>query len=122
MVFNSYMSDIISDIELIGLILASSAHDVGHPGLNNRYLINTKDKMAIRCKLYLDNDKSVLEMMHSSILFQILSIPDFNIFSELQSDFEASIRKLIIDLILCTDMAKHMDTIAHFKSKVDLNN
>lgn len=39
--------------------MAALSHDVDHPGLNNGFLVNTLDEMAL---LY--NDQSVLENHH----------------------------------------------------------
>lgn len=47
---NSEMFSSLLDIEMLIVILSHLAHDVGHPGLNNRFLINFKDELAIRCK------------------------------------------------------------------------
>ena len=48
-------------------MIASVAHDIGHPGVNNTFLINSNDELAIRY-----NDISVLENHHASSLFKIL--------------------------------------------------
>lgn len=45
-------------------IIASLAHDIGHPAFTNRFLVNTRDDIAV---LY--NDISVLENMHCSRTF-----------------------------------------------------
>lgn len=39
-----------SELELLGTIIAALGHDVGHPAFNNRYLINTKSSFALICK------------------------------------------------------------------------
>ncbi len=49
------------------MILAGLAHDVGHPGVNNPFLILSKHDLALRY-----NDKSPLENMHASVLYEIL--------------------------------------------------
>lgn len=37
----------LSAIEHFGAIVAALAHDVDHPGLNNGFLVNTHDEMAL---------------------------------------------------------------------------
>lgn len=46
----SDLRDATSDLELLALIVAALAHDVSHPGFTNRYLVNTRDSLAIQCK------------------------------------------------------------------------
>ena len=50
------------------MIIAPACHDVGHPGLNNVYMINTGHKHAITY-----NDRSVLENYHAALTFQLMS-------------------------------------------------
>jgi cAMP-specific phosphodiesterase 4 len=37
-----------NDIDLLGVIVAAAGHDIAHPGLTNRYLINARDRLAMR--------------------------------------------------------------------------
>ena len=46
-------------------MIASLAHDLNHPGVNNTYLINNSDPIAIR-----QNDISPLEFYHASQAFK----------------------------------------------------
>ena len=52
---------------MMSYILAAACHDVDHPGVNNIYLIESRDKLAIRY-----NDISVLENHHVAITFDVL--------------------------------------------------
>lgn len=70
----------LSSLERYGLIVAAIGHDMGHPGVNNMFLIETQDELAI-CY----NDKSPLESMHCAKLFDLLKDPATNIFAELFS-------------------------------------
>lgn len=114
----SIISDVILDYELFSVILACTAHDVAHPGFTNRFLINTKDDLAILCKGYLDNDQSILEMMHCSTLFSLAKKPEFGIFDYASAEQVSNIRALVIEIILATDMAKHFDLVGKFKAKI----
>ena len=49
------------------MYLAAAVHDTDHPGYSNVFLINTKNKMALRY-----NDKSVLENHHVALAFDIM--------------------------------------------------
>ena len=52
---HSELKETINSLELLACILANLGHDVGHPGVMNRYLVNTSDPIAIKY-----NDISVL--------------------------------------------------------------
>jgi hypothetical protein len=101
----------ISGLDLLSCILAALGHDISHPGLTNRYLILTHDDLAVTY-----NDTSVLENMHASRLFRILKEEDSNILNEVPYDDNMIIRKLIIEMVLETDMAKHFASVGRFRS------
>ncbi|CAG9332694.1 unnamed protein product [Blepharisma stoltei] len=101
-----------SSLELLAGIVSTLAHDAGHPAKTNRFLMVTKNDIAIQY-----NDYSVLEMMHATILFQVLAKNDCNILSNFASDKWFAIRKVIIELILATDMSKHFDLVEHFRAR-----
>jgi hypothetical protein len=46
-------------IHMASFLLAAMVHDLGHPGMNNAFLINSSDKIAVRY-----NDNSILENYH----------------------------------------------------------
>lgn len=101
-----------SSLELFSCVIACLAHDVGHRGKTNRFLILSKDSIALRY-----NDFSVQEMMHCSILFDVLNCPDSNILAHLHTDNWFSVRKIIIEMILSTDMQKHFEVLGVAKVK-----
>lgn len=89
-------------LETIAALLASLAHDVGHPGLTNRFLVNNRDPLALKY-----NDDSVLENMHIAKLYKIMETPGCEILGAILDEDWISIRKIIIEMILATDMTKH---------------
>lgn len=99
-------------IELFATILACLAHDVSHKAKNNRFLIVTHDSLAVQF-----NDVSVLEMMHASTVFSLLQIEKCNFLPSKGIESYSWFRKIVIETILATDMAKYFDHLAHFKSK-----
>ena len=102
----------ITSLELLSCVIACMGHDIGHKGKNNRFLILSKDPIAIRyC------DMSVQEMMHAAILYEILLTPDYNILSGLSNDQWFSVRKIVVEMILSTDMAKHFEILGAVKAK-----
>lgn len=36
------------DLEILGVIMAAACHDFEHPGVNNQYLIETRDSIALK--------------------------------------------------------------------------
>lgn len=68
--------------DILSLLTASLGHDLGHPGLNTNYLINSYDE-----KTLIYNDISPLENYHSSLLFKIIRKDSCNIFDKF-SDFD----------------------------------
>ena len=47
----SSFNDFIQDYEILAGVIAMLGHDVAHPGVTNRFLINTHDQLSITCKL-----------------------------------------------------------------------
>uniref|UniRef100_A0A8C2K7Q7 Phosphodiesterase n=1 Tax=Cyprinus carpio TaxID=7962 RepID=A0A8C2K7Q7_CYPCA len=96
------------------LMTAAVCHDLDHPGYNNTYQINARTELAVRY-----NDISPLENHHCAVAFQILSLPECNIFANVDPEAFKQIRQAIITLILATDMARHGEILDSFKHKVD---
>jgi cAMP-specific phosphodiesterase 4 len=109
---NSKLFEVCSNLDLMTSIVAALGHDAGHPAKNNRFLVITKDDLAVQY-----NDISVLEMLHTSKVFQIVMKPDCNIFSNLNHDQWTLARKMIVEMILATDMSKHFDLLGQFRGK-----
>ena len=93
-------------LEIFSSLISALAHDVGHPGLTNAFLVNTKDSLAL-----LHNDKSPLENMHASTLYKILQHESANILANLTPSEYQDSRKQILTCILNTDMAFHFENL-----------
>jgi hypothetical protein len=100
----------ISEFDIASLVIASLCHDIGHPGLNNKFLINSNDELSI---FY--NNISVLENFHCAKTFKLLENDDINIFSNYSNEEFSLMRKKMIDEILATDMASHFKVIDEYK-------
>ena len=106
------------EIDLLSIFISAIIHDYGHPGLNNNYLIKTKDDLAIKY-----NDISVLENFHVSEAFNIiLKKPGNNIFEKLSEDDFKLCRKNIIECVLGTDMTLHNKKYQAFKRRLQTEN
>lgn len=100
--------------DILAIIVACIGHDLDHPGMNNGWLIKSKNPLAL---VY--NDASVLENMHCSLLFQILSREECNILDTLNRDRFAYVREVVVQGIICTDMSKHNQLVDKLKAIKD---
>ena len=89
---------LIRPFDALTLLITAIGHDVGHPGVNNAFLITLNAPLA---QLY--NDRSVLESFHCAAYSQILR-------RYWPAAFQgAEMRLLMINSILATDMGLHFD-------------
>uniref|UniRef100_A0A8C4SIF1 Phosphodiesterase n=1 Tax=Erpetoichthys calabaricus TaxID=27687 RepID=A0A8C4SIF1_ERPCA len=105
---------VFTDLEVMAAIFASAIHDVDHPGVSNQFLINTNSELAL---MY--NDASVLENHHLAVGFKLLQEENCDIFANLTKKQRLSLRKMVIDMVLATDMSKHMNLLADLKTMVE---
>ncbi|GFO10918.1 CAMP-specific 3',5'-cyclic phosphodiesterase 4c [Plakobranchus ocellatus] len=108
------LENVFTDLEILAAIFSCAIHDVDHPGLTNQYLINTSSELAL---MY--NDESVLENHHLAVAFKLLQEENCDILSNLNKKQRQSFRKMVIDMVLATDMSKHMTLLADLKTMVE---
>ncbi|MCL4142850.1 UNVERIFIED_CONTAM: hypothetical protein GTU68_053681, partial [Idotea baltica] len=96
------LESVFTNLEILAAIFAAAIHDVDHPGLTNQYLINSSSELAL---MY--NDESVLENHHLAVAFKLLQTPECDIFVNLTKKQRQTLRKMVIDMVLATDMSKH---------------
>ncbi|KAL2024663.1 hypothetical protein VTK56DRAFT_6864 [Thermocarpiscus australiensis] len=94
----SPIAELLQPSEALTLLITAIGHDVGHPGVNNGFLVTLNAPLA---QLY--NDRSVLESFHCAAYSQILRRYWPSVFCD------AKMRKLMISSILATDMGLHFD-------------
>ena len=100
--------------DICAVIMGCICHDYKHPGINNNFLIDTDDNIALTY-----NDISVLENMHVSEAFKLMhSDSKYNVFEGFDRDKYKKIRKQIIQCVLSTDMSKHSLSINFLKKCV----
>eukprot|EP00580_Thalassiosira_gravida_P000683 CAMPEP_0201622652 /NCGR_PEP_ID=MMETSP0492-20130828/47512_1 /ASSEMBLY_ACC=CAM_ASM_000837 /TAXON_ID=420259 /ORGANISM="Thalassiosira gravida, Strain GMp14c1" /LENGTH=321 /DNA_ID=CAMNT_0048092241 /DNA_START=81 /DNA_END=1046 /DNA_ORIENTATION=+ len=108
-----------SPLELFSLLLAAACHDMGHPGRNNSFEVNSHSELSV---IY--NDSSVLENMHAARACRLLTRQpgdaDLNadILVGLQKTQKEAFRASFTKAILCTDMSQHFAKVAQLKSKI----
>jgi 3',5'-cyclic-nucleotide phosphodiesterase len=94
----SPIAALIRPFDALTLLITAIGHDVGHPGVNNAFLVKLKAPLA---QLY--NDRSVLEAFHCAAYSQILRRHWPSAFQD------PDMRQLMINSILATDMQLHFD-------------
>ncbi|OTB08628.1 hypothetical protein M426DRAFT_7361 [Hypoxylon sp. CI-4A] len=94
----SPLATLLRPFEALALLIAAIGHDVGHPGVNNGFLVVLNAPLA---QLY--NDRSVLESFHCAAYSQILRRYWPRVFED------TKMRTLMISSILATDMGLHFD-------------
>ncbi|KAL1311716.1 hypothetical protein AAFC00_001816 [Neodothiora populina] len=99
------VATLLTPFDALTLLVSAIGHDVGHPGVNNAFLVALNAPLA---QLY--NDRSVLEAFHCAAYSQILRRFWPGAFAD------TAMRKLMINSILATDMG------LHFKYMVDMGN
>ncbi|KAK0126831.1 3',5'-cyclic-nucleotide phosphodiesterase [Cadophora gregata] len=94
----SPIAALIRPFDALTLLITAIGHDVGHPGVNNAFLVTLNAPLA---QLY--NDRSVLESFHCAAYSQILR-------RYWPAAFRGQeMRQLMISSILATDMGLHFD-------------
>eukprot|EP01038_Epipyxis_sp_PR26KG_P015310 gene15310-20632_t len=110
------LNTIFSSLEVLSLIVGAIAHDVGHLGVNNVFLVKAKHELAI-----LHNDRSPLENMHCVVLYDIVNKAATNIFMNLTDPQWRDCRKSILNIILGTDMSHHFEQISKTQLFFEVN-
>lgn len=101
------LNQVFNALEVFSMLIGALAHDVGHPGINNLFLVKSKHELALQ-----HNDRSPLENMHCVVLYEILSKKESNIFVGLTEAEWRESRKIILTIILGTDMSHHFEQIS----------
>ncbi|OQE39369.1 hypothetical protein PENCOP_c007G08954 [Penicillium coprophilum] len=107
------ITSLLTPFDALTLLISAIGHDVGHPGVNNFFLVKLNAPLA---QLY--NDNSVLEAFHCAAFSQILRRHWPAAFKDNQ------LRKLLISSILATDMGVHqkfMQRMGSFQEKFSEN-
>jgi len=92
--------------------VAACSHDVGHNGLANRFHVTATTPLA---RLY--NDQSPLENMHCAITFAVLQASTSNFLISLEAHQRATFRGCVTQMILDTDLGKHIQTLSRFRQE-----
>lgn len=107
----------LDNLECIASYVAACVHDFEHPGVNNVFLVNKNDLIAVR-----HNDVAVLENHHIAATFELMqSKEDFNWAIRYHPSEFKRLRKIMIQTVLATDMSKHFSDLGVLKSRMSSN-
>ncbi|USW47311.1 Putative HD/PDEase domain, 3'5'-cyclic nucleotide phosphodiesterase [Septoria linicola] len=96
------VESLLTPTEALILLVSAVGHDVGHPGVNNAFLVASNHQLA-----HLYNDKSVLENYHCAAYSQLLRRhwPQLNGIAQFRNN--------MISTILATDMQRHFEYMGY---------
>ncbi|KAF5839160.1 hypothetical protein DUNSADRAFT_1472 [Dunaliella salina] len=100
-------------LSVMAALLAAIMHDYEHMGLTNDFLVNNSSMLAIRY-----NDRAPLENHHLAAGFTVLHSRDHNFLDGLPKAEYSRLRKIVIDLVLATDMKQHFALVGQFNAVV----
>jgi len=109
-----------TSLETFALLFSAIVHDADHPGTNNSYQVATHSKLGVRY-----NDRNVLENHHVATAFKVIwettSDGDrpHDILAGLNKEDAQEFRKIVIELVLGTDLAVNMEVMNHFKVELE---
>lgn len=61
----------LDEYDQLSILISAMIHDLDHPGYNNIFLINNRNKLATRY-----NDRSVLENHSTALAFELMQTSD----------------------------------------------
>jgi class 3 adenylate cyclase len=105
----------LESFNVLSILVAALAHDLGHDGYNNSFHQSTGSDLALTY-----NGISVQENYSASYLFRILRKPECNIFARLNDEEMSKMRTRLIDMILDTDAKNHFMLMTRFKHALEL--
>eukprot|EP00899_Mesostigma_viride_P006832 jgi/Mesvir1/1614/Mv05056-RA.1 len=99
---------------MLAVITAALVHDFRHPGLNNDFVVKSSNELALRY-----NDLTVLENYHVSEAFFLMADAeaDMNILEGLSADDFKYVRRMVIEIVLASDLKRHFELVEAFKAR-----
>ena len=100
----------LTKLELLAALVGALAHDFNHPGTNNGHEERARTE---RARTHTD---AILERHHLHSTFTLLATPGFDLFGAMPADNRELCRKLIVDMVLATDLKMHFDIISTLRT------
>ena len=104
----------VSDLDIFSGFIANIIHDYEHPGYSNQFIVKTKHPLAVRY-----SDIHVLENHSLAAAFHVIfKTPECNIMQNLTSSMYKDSRKIIIEVVLNSDLCRHFGLLTALKTKL----
>ncbi|KOO33756.1 3'5'-cyclic nucleotide phosphodiesterase, partial [Chrysochromulina tobinii] len=100
----------LTKLELLAALVGAFVHDFNHPGTNNNHEVRAGTERA------LTHTDAILERHHLHSTFTLLATPAFDLFGAMPADDRELCRKLIVDMVLATDLKRHVDIISTLRT------
>ncbi|KAK9810064.1 hypothetical protein WJX72_004187 [[Myrmecia] bisecta] len=100
------------DMIMLQGYLAAICHDLDHKGVNNDFLRKSSHPLAL---LY--NDVSPLENHHAAEASLLMLQKDADFMRRMARDKKAKLRKMMIQVVLATDMERHFTILNTFQDR-----
>lgn len=107
------MERFMTDLDILGLLVACLCHDLDHRGTNNAFQTKTESPLAI---LY---STSTMEHHHFDQCVMILNSEGNNIFQSLSTEDYRNVMKTVENAIISTDLAMYFKKKDSFNELVD---
>lgn len=107
------MEQFMTDLEILGLLVACLCHDLDHRGTNNAFQTKTESPLAI---LY---STSTMEHHHFDQCVMILNSDSNNIFQNLAMEDYRKVMKVVESAILSTDLGVYFKKIKSFMQLIE---
>ncbi|XP_008430734.1 dual 3',5'-cyclic-AMP and -GMP phosphodiesterase 11A isoform X3 [Poecilia reticulata] len=109
MITTATFQDVLSDAEILALMVGCLCHDLDHRGTNNAFQAKTGSALAL---LY--GTSATLEHHHFNHAVMILQSEGHNIFANLSSKEYSNMMQLLKQAILSTDLTLHFERRTKF--------
>lgn len=114
-ILKTVADDVFEKVDRLSLYLAAVIHDYGHAGVTNAFLIASAHPLA---RQY--NDRSPWENHHAaSALDPLITMEDMQFMEALSHAEKMHVRKTVIELVLATDMSRHLELMRAISAKAD---
>eukprot|EP00727_Mastigamoeba_balamuthi_P010406 m51a1_g5989 3',5'-cyclic-AMP phosphodiesterase, putative (588) ;mRNA; f:274922-276936 len=107
---------LLTQTDVLSLVVAGLMHDIGHPGTTNAYQVGAETEFALTY-----NDRAVLESYHASTSWRILrfALPHgCGVLDAISAASLPAFKRDFLEEILATDMGQHMSLVAQWKTAV----